>query len=77
MIIEQFTGVTLMNFSAKMDLSMRNCLGIVSMVVQRCTSTGLLVGYVPGFPGADRQAETFEELQSILHGRNSLCQHEL
>jgi hypothetical protein len=61
-----------------LDLSRVNRKAIgCSMVVQRCTSTGLLVGYVPGFPGADRQAETFEELQSILHGRNSLCQHEL
>jgi predicted RNase H-like HicB family nuclease len=36
-------------------------------VVERCPSTGLLVGYVPGFPGAHSQAETIEELQSNLH----------
>ncbi len=38
-----------------------------SAVVERCPSTGLLVGYVPGFPGAHSQAETIEELQSNLH----------
>jgi predicted RNase H-like HicB family nuclease len=38
-----------------------------SAVVERCPSTGLLVGYVPGFPGAHSQAETLEELQSNLH----------
>jgi predicted RNase H-like HicB family nuclease len=38
-----------------------------SAVVERCPITGLLVGYVPGFPEAHSQAETFEELQSNLH----------
>ena len=38
-----------------------------SAFVERCPSTGLLVGYVPGFPGAHSQAETLEELQSNLH----------
>jgi predicted RNase H-like HicB family nuclease len=38
-----------------------------SAVVERCPSTGLLVGYVPGFPGAHSQAATLEELQSNLH----------
>jgi predicted RNase H-like HicB family nuclease len=38
-----------------------------SAVVERCPSTGLLVGYVPGFPGAHSQAETIEELQANLH----------
>lgn len=38
-----------------------------SAVIERCPSTGLLVGYVPGFPGAHSQAETIEELQSNLH----------
>jgi predicted RNase H-like HicB family nuclease len=38
-----------------------------SAVVERCPCTGLLVGYVPGFPGAHSQAETIEELQSNLH----------
>jgi predicted RNase H-like HicB family nuclease len=35
-------------------------------VIERCPSTGLLVGYVPGFPGAHSQGETFEELQANL-----------
>ncbi|MFN9870638.1 MAG: type II toxin-antitoxin system HicB family antitoxin [Cyanobacteriota bacterium] len=37
-----------------------------SAVIERCPSTGLLVGYVPGFPGAHSQGETVEELQANL-----------
>ena len=32
-------------------------------VIERDPDTGLLVGYVPGFPGAHSQAETLDELQ--------------
>ncbi|MFO8057773.1 MAG: type II toxin-antitoxin system HicB family antitoxin [bacterium] len=35
-------------------------------VIERCSETGLYVGYVPGFPGAHTQAETFDELQVNL-----------
>ncbi|MCX7700898.1 MAG: type II toxin-antitoxin system HicB family antitoxin [Gemmataceae bacterium] len=35
-------------------------------VIERCAETGLLVGYVPGFPGAHSQGETLEELQRNL-----------
>ena len=35
-------------------------------VVERCLDTGLYVGYVPGFPGAQSQGETLEELNSNL-----------
>ncbi len=35
-------------------------------VVERDPSTGLLVGYVPGFPGAHSQAESLDELQKNL-----------
>jgi predicted RNase H-like HicB family nuclease len=35
-------------------------------VVEKCTDTGLYVGYVPGFPGAHTQAETLDELQENL-----------
>jgi predicted RNase H-like HicB family nuclease len=34
--------------------------------VEKCTDTGLYVGYVPGFPGAHSQAETLDELQKNL-----------
>ena len=34
-------------------------------VIERDSDTGLLVGYVPGFPGAHSQGSTMEEL-----GRN-------
>jgi predicted RNase H-like HicB family nuclease len=37
-----------------------------SAVIERCTETGLLVGYVPGFPGAHSQGQTLDELQGNL-----------
>ena len=37
-----------------------------SAVIERCPETGLLVGYVPGFPGAHSQGETLDELQANL-----------
>jgi predicted RNase H-like HicB family nuclease len=35
-------------------------------VIERCPDTGLLVGYVPGFPGAHSQAESLDELSKNL-----------
>jgi predicted RNase H-like HicB family nuclease len=35
-------------------------------VIERDPDTGLLVGYVPGFPGAHSQGSTMEELQLNL-----------
>ena len=35
-------------------------------VIERCPDTGLLVGYVPGFPGAHSQGETLDELYRNL-----------
>ena len=35
-------------------------------VVERDSKTGLLVGYVPGFPGAHSQGKTREELSQNL-----------
>jgi predicted RNase H-like HicB family nuclease len=35
-------------------------------VVEKCSSTGLYVGYVPGFPGAHSQGETLDELRQNL-----------
>jgi predicted RNase H-like HicB family nuclease len=35
-------------------------------VVERDPVTGLLVGYVPGFPGAHSQAVTLDELNANL-----------
>ena len=34
--------------------------------VERCSETGLYVGYVPGFPGAHSQGETLDELRENL-----------
>jgi len=39
----------------------------ITAVVERDPDTGLLVGYVPGFPGAHSQAESLDELQANLH----------
>lgn len=35
-------------------------------VVERDAVTGLLVGYVPGFPGAHSQADSLDELNANL-----------
>jgi len=35
-------------------------------VVERDPETGLLVGYVPGFPGAHSQGESLDELHANL-----------
>jgi predicted RNase H-like HicB family nuclease len=35
-------------------------------VVEKCSDTGLFVGYVPGFPGAHTQARTLDELNRNL-----------
>jgi predicted RNase H-like HicB family nuclease len=35
-------------------------------VVEKCSDTGLFVGYVPGFVGAHSQAQTLDELNENL-----------
>lgn len=35
-------------------------------VIEKCSDTGLFVGYIPGFPGAHSQGETLEELNVSL-----------
>jgi len=35
-------------------------------IVEKDASTGLIVGYVPGFPGAHSQAESLDELAENL-----------
>jgi predicted RNase H-like HicB family nuclease len=32
-------------------------------VVEKCSDTGMYVGYVPGFPGAHSQGGTLDELR--------------
>ena len=44
----------------------RRAMHTFSAVVERCPETGLLVGYVPGFPGAHSQGESLDELQANL-----------
>jgi predicted RNase H-like HicB family nuclease len=35
-------------------------------VIEKCSDTGLYVGYVPGFPGCHSQGETLDELHQNL-----------
>ena len=35
-------------------------------VVERCSETGMYVGFIPGFPGAHSQGETLDELNANL-----------
>ena len=35
-------------------------------VVEKCTDTGLFVGYIPGFPGAHTQGASLDELAANL-----------
>ena len=35
-------------------------------IVERCTDTGLFVGFIPGFQGAHSQGETLDELHQNL-----------
>lgn len=35
-------------------------------VVEKCSDTGLFVGYIPGFQGAHAQAETLDDLSIQL-----------
>ena len=35
-------------------------------IIERCPDTGVLVGYVPGFPGAHLQGDTLDELSRNL-----------
>lgn len=39
---------------------------IYSAVIERCAQTGLLVGFVPGFPGAHTQGESLDEINRNL-----------
>lgn len=41
-------------------------MSVYTAVIERCSDTGLYVGYVPGFPGAHSQGETRDELQNNL-----------
>ncbi|MBI1765431.1 MAG: type II toxin-antitoxin system HicB family antitoxin [Acidobacteria bacterium] len=35
-------------------------------IIEKCSDTGLYVGYIPGFPGAHSQGETLDELNLNL-----------
>ena len=38
----------------------------LNYVVERCADTNLLVGYIPGFPGAHSQGATLDELSQNM-----------
>ena len=38
----------------------------LTAVIEKCSETGLYVGFVPGFPGAHSQGETLDELNKNL-----------
>lgn len=40
---------------------------VFTAVIEKCTQTGLYVGFVPGFPGAHSQGATLDELNKNLH----------
>lgn len=39
---------------------------VYSAVIERCSQTGLFVGFVPGFSGAHSQGETLDEFNHNL-----------
>ena len=39
---------------------------IFTAVIEKCSETGLYIGFVPGFPGAHSQGETLDELNKNL-----------
>jgi len=39
---------------------------VYDYVVERCSDTGIYVGYVPGFPGAHSQGESLAELRTNM-----------
>lgn len=39
---------------------------IFTAIVEKCSDTGLYVGYVPGFPGAHSQADSLDKLKENL-----------
>lgn len=36
-------------------------------VIEKCTETGLYIGYIPGLPGAHSQGKTLDELKQNMH----------
>ena len=51
---------------AAMCASLASAMRNFTAVVEKDPQTGLLVGYVPGWPGAHSQGATIEELQANL-----------
>lgn len=43
-----------------------NTMRAFTAIIEKCSETGLYVGFVPGFPGAHSQGESVDELQGNL-----------
>jgi predicted RNase H-like HicB family nuclease len=54
--------VNLLPESTTRNKIMRN----FTAIIEKCSDTGLYVGFVPGFPGAHSQGETLDELNRNL-----------
>lgn len=39
---------------------------VFTAIVEKCSDTGLYVGFVPGFPGAHTQGQTLDEINDNL-----------
>jgi predicted RNase H-like HicB family nuclease len=53
-------------FTRRLSQGYNQSMRAFTAVIERDPDTGLLVGYVPGFPGAHSQASSMEELQRNL-----------
>jgi predicted RNase H-like HicB family nuclease len=56
----------LIRLLSRRSLGLRRHMRTFHVVVERDPDTGLLVGYVPGWPGAHSQGESLDELQRNL-----------
>lgn len=51
--------------SARVNISVKAMKKYI-YVIEKCAATNLYVGYIPGFPGAQSQAETLDELSDNM-----------
>jgi len=54
------------NHNCRFGNSSEPAMKVYSAVIERCSQTGLFVGFVPGFPGAHSQGETLDEVNHNL-----------
>lgn len=54
------------DLTRQMMISREALMRTYTAVIEKCSETGLYVGFVPGFPGAHSQGETLDELNKNL-----------